>query len=376
MVVRDVLYGDINIEDSLIESLIRTKEFQRLRNVKQLGLTYMIFPGAEHSRFTHCIGVFNLAREIVGVLEKKTGIRFDDTERKGLFIGCLLHDLGHGPYSHASEHFFKYDHEQLTVDIIKSEKTEINQILKDTPYYEHVIKFISKSHENKTLNSVLSSSIDADRMDYLVRDSHYCGVSYGKFDFSRIMKIIDVENDEIVFHEKGIHTIEDFLLSRYHMFTQVYLNEKSIGYELLIREVLSRIKQLYTEGYEFKVNLQSLFNFFESDSIDVENFLNVDDVSLQYMINQIYVQEEDSKLKRLCHAFVSFEVLEPEVDELEFSWQTEKYSKAVYNGLEPIKIKMETGEVKLLEEVSPIIKLFKEEVRIVLEPCEFGLRKL
>ncbi len=145
MVIRDVLYGDINIDDEVIEMLIRTKEMQRLRGIKQLGLTYMIFPGAEHSRYTHSIGVYYLATQIVEVLEKKSGMKFDEREKKGLFAACLLHDLGHGPYSHASEYFFAYDHEQMTVEIIENKYTQIHNILSEQRYYQDVIDFIKKA---------------------------------------------------------------------------------------------------------------------------------------------------------------------------------------------------------------------------------------
>lgn len=210
MVIRDVLYGDINIEDEIIEKLIRTKEMQRLRGIKQLGLTYLVFPGAEHSRYTHSIGVYYLATQIVEVLEHKSGMKFDETEKKGLYVACLLHDLGHGPYSHASEYFFAYDHERMTIDIISSVDTQIHAILKDQKYYEDVILFIKKEHKNKLLNSIISSSIDADRMDYLVRDSYYCGVSYGRIDTQRLLKMIDVEDDQIVFLEKVFTQLKTF----------------------------------------------------------------------------------------------------------------------------------------------------------------------
>ncbi len=376
MVIRDVLYGDINIEDEMIESLIRTKEMQRLRGIKQLGLTYLIFPGAEHSRYTHSIGVYYLATQIVEVLEHKSGMRFDEYEKRGLYVACLLHDLGHGPYSHASEYFFAYDHEQMTVDIIQGETTQIHNLLKDQVYYQDVIKFIQKKHENKLLNGILSSSIDADRMDYLVRDSYYCGVSYGKFDLQRLLKIIDVQDEQIVFLEKGIHTIEDFLLSRYHMFNQVYLNDKSSGYELLVSEILKRISELHEQDYKFKTDLAILLNFYDTDEIDVEDFVELDDMKLYHIISEMRNNENDPKLFALCSALLDHERLViDDPKSCKYVWKMGKYTKKVYDGREPVIIKMKSGELKKLEEVSPLVDMFKQNLKISVDAKVYGIRK-
>ncbi len=377
MIIRDVLYGDINIEDELIEALLRTKEMQRLRNIKQLGLTYLIFPAAEHSRYTHSIGVYHLSTQLVDVLEHKSGFKFAEVEKKALYIACLLHDLGHGPYSHASENYFNYDHERLTIEIIENESTQINSLLKGTKYYKHIINFIAKCHSNKTLNSILSSSIDVDRMDYLVRDSYYCGVSYGNFDMSRILKIVDVVDDEVVFLEKGIHTIEDFILSRYHMFTQVYLNDKSSGYELLIAEILKRIRELLDQEVKFKTNLEAITPFYTQTEIAVEDFIEVDDMRLYHIITELYRNEQDYKLHRLCQAFINNErLIINDPDNCEFSWQVSEYSKKVYNEREPIMIKMKDGSIVPLEKVSPIIELFKAQVRIQMPAVTYGIGAL
>lgn len=376
MVIRDVLYGDINIEDEIIESLIRTKEMQRLRGIKQLGLTYLIFPGAEHSRYTHSIGVYYLSTQIVEVLERKSGMRFDEHEKKALYIACLLHDLGHGPYSHASEYYFAYDHEQMTVDIINNKNTQIHNILKDLSYFEDVTKFISKTHPNKLLNGILSSSIDADRMDYLVRDSYYCGVSYGKFDLQRLLKIIDVKDEKIVFLVQGVHTIEDFLLSRYHMFSQVYLNDKSSGYELLVSEILKRISELYDENYKFKTDLAVLLNFYDTDEIEVRDFVELDDMRLYHIISELRNNEIDTKLFSLCSAFLDHEKLvidDPKA--CKYTWKMAKYTKKVYDGREPIFIKMKDGSIKKLEEVSPLVDMFKTSLNISIPATVYGIRK-
>lgn len=376
MVIRDVLYGDIDIDDEIIESLIRTKEMQRLRGIKQLGLTYLIFPSAEHSRYTHSIGVYYLATQIVEVLEQKSGMRFDEYEKKGLFAACLLHDLGHGPYSHASEYFFAYDHEQMTVNIIEDSGTQVHNVLKDQKFYNDVIAFVRKEHSNSLLNGILSSSIDADRMDYLVRDSYYCGVSYGNFDLQRLLKIVDVEDEKIVFLEKGIHTVEDFLLSRYHMFNQVYLNDKSSGYELLVSEILMRIAQLHENEYKFKTDLVALINFYDAEEIEVEDFVELDDMRLYHIISELRNNEEDPELFAKCTAFLDHEVLVIDNPEIcKYTWRMENYSKKVYDGKDPVYIKMKDGKLKKLEQVSPLVEMFKNNLKIQVSAKTFGIRK-
>ncbi len=376
MVIRDVLYGDINIDDEIIEALIRTKEMQRLRGIKQLGLTYLVFPGAEHSRYTHSIGVYYLATQIVEVLERKCLMRFDEHEKKGLFIACLLHDLGHGPYSHASEHYFAYDHEKMTIDIIQNEYTQVNGILKNLKYYNDITLFVEKKHPNKLLNSILSSTIDADRMDYLVRDSYYCGVSYGKFDLQRILKIIDVDNDNVVFLEKGIHTIEDFLFSRYHMFNQVYLNDKSFGYELLVSKILKRISTLIDSEYQFKTDITTLLNFYDTEDIDVLDFIELDDMKLYHIFSELRNNEADEQLFDLCSALLDYEKLvigSPK--DCKYTWKMSKYTKKVYNADEPILIKMKNGQIKKLEDVSIIVKTFKSKLNISVDEKIYGIKE-
>lgn len=375
MLIRDVLYGDINIEDPIIEALIRTKEMQRLRNIKQLGLTYLIFPGAEHSRYTHSIGVYHLATQITAVLEQKSGMRFEETDKKAFYIACLLHDLGHGPYSHASEYFFNYDHEQLSYNIIDCETTQVHNILKDQKYYDDVLLFIEKKHPNKLLNSLLSSSIDVDRMDYLVRDSYYCGVSYGRFDLSRLLKIVEIDSDRVVFLQKGIHTIEDFILSRYHMFTQVYLNDKSYGYELLVGEILKQIAKLDEDGYKFKTDISTLLAYYDNDEIEVEDFLELDDMHLHHIFCELRNTEKDEKLFSLCSALLDNErLLINNPKDSKYTWKLNAQTKKVYNSKEPIYIKKEDGTIVKLDEVSQLVELFKNSLRIKMEPTIFGIK--
>ena len=180
---------------------------------------------------------------------------FSEDEKLALKLASILHVIGHGPLSHTSEDFFNFSHEDYSVGIIVG-NTEVNSVLKKhcPELIDQVVQFVNKDHPNKVLNSVLSGTIDIDRMDYLYRDSQHAGVTYGQFDFNRMLKLIDVVDGELVYWQKGVHTIEDFIMGRYHMFSQIYLNKKVIYYEVLAKEILLRVKELLEEGKELKTD--------------------------------------------------------------------------------------------------------------------------
>lgn len=373
MTIRDVIYDDITIDDPIIEKLIRTREFQRLRKIKQLGLSNYIYPCAEHSRYSHSVGVYHLGKEFVKVLEEKRGSHFSEIDKESFLVACLLHDIGHGPFSHAAEEFFKYDHEQMSVNIIANEETEINEILKEANIVVDVCKFIKKTHDNQLLIGLLSSSVDVDRMDYLHRDSYFCGVTYGKMDVGRILKIIDTDGDKIVFLEKGIHTIEDFLLSRYHMFTQVYLNKKSLGYETLIGEILKRMQVLKTQNYQFVTSFELLDNLF-SENIDVTAYLRLDDFKMYSLIEELAANESDQQLVALANSFLNFDSLliqEQPFDSDKFQWSSSPIRKTIYNPQEPIYIKTAGGDIRQLEEESKFVNFIKNQMAIELPKLYF-----
>lgn len=372
MIIRDPLYGDMVIKDEVIKKLISTFEFQRLRKIKQLGLTYLIFPSAEHSRYTHSLGVYHLSIQITDLIAQKRGMLFDKDEMLAFQIACLLHDVGHGPFSHTTEEVFALDHEKYSVDIIKDKSTEINKVLsKECPHLiNSIAAFIEKKHENKTLVSIISSTIDIDRMDYLMRDSHFAGVVYGKFDVMRMINIIDIVDDKIVFLEKGIRTLEDFILSRYHMFCQVYLNQKTIFYETLCKSILDHTRTLYNDGYRFKTNITKLVPYLKGEP-KVSDYLQLNDLSLITIIDDFAILEKDEKLRKLARHFQLQKPFlcekEPGKSYIEFS--TNSYHKVLYS--EVVTIKMGDGSIKRLEDVSPLINFAKNDLEIKMESKEF-----
>ncbi len=376
MIIRDAVYKDIIIDNKLILSLIQTSEFQRLRRIKQLGLTYTVFPSAEHTRFSHSIGVYNLASKMVELIEESRQIRYERIEVDALLVASLLHDIGHGPFSHTAEECFGYSHEDYSIRIIQDGRTEINRILRDyhPKMLEQVCMYIAKNHPNNILNQILSATIDVDRMDYLIRDSHHAGVVYGNFDVTRLLKIVDVKDEELVFLEKGVQTLEDFILSRYHMFGQVYLNSKTIGYEQLVQGILNRIKELEQGNYRFKVNIKKLLPFFGSD-IRVSDYLKMDDYVLTTIIIEMAQNESDKILKDLAKAFATQKLLVNEKDPQKsyYEFESKSYHKKIYN--ESVKILHENGKISNLEDVSQLIKFCKNTLEITCPSKKYYLEK-
>ncbi len=381
MIIRDSIHKDILINEEIIEKLIRTKEFQRLRRIKQLGLSNIIYPSAEHTRYSHSIGVYHLAKTFSEILEDKMGVKFDSKDKKSFHVACLLHDLGHGPFSHAAEQFFNYDHEEYTVKIIKHKDTQINKVLVENDCLDDVVAFIEKNHKNKILVSLLSSSVDVDRMDYLNRDAHNCGVSYGQFDLDRMKKIInvDLEEERVVFEQHSIHTIEDFLISRYHMFTQVYLNDKSIGYEALVGEILGHIRKLKEKGYEFKSDVIHILNKFYVETIDVLDFIDMDDCTLYYILQELSNKESDEKLISLIEVLLSFKELKISYEKDDttlgkYRWKSDAYVKRVYSKQKPIYIRLDDGKISRLEEQSMLVDFVGDKLKIDVPKMYFGIK--
>ena len=220
-VMRDPVHGYIHVRYQVIWDLINAPEFQRLRRIHQLGGTFQVYHGAEHSRFSHSVGVYEVARLM---LEWVEGLQtLSEFEQVAVLCAALLHDIGHGPYSHSFESVSLTNHEEFT-DRIILEDTHIHRILKeaDPKLPNFVADIIAHRSENKLLTQMISSQLDADRMDYLLRDSYFTGVSYGEFDLYRILRTLRVVDGKLAVKESGIHAVEDYIMARYQMYWQVY----------------------------------------------------------------------------------------------------------------------------------------------------------
>ena len=302
-VFKDPVHRYVHVRDRAIWDLIGTKEFQRLRRIKQLGTTFLTFHGAEHSRFNHSLGVYEIVRRIIDDVFAGRP-EWNDDERLLTLCAALLHDLGHGPFSHSFEKVFDFDHEDLTRAIILGD-TEVNKVLlKVSPDFPaQVAEVIAKTSAKKLVVSMISSQIDADRMDYLQRDAYFTGVSYGQFDMERILRVMRPREDQVVIKKSGMHAVEDYIMSRYQMYWQVYFHPVSRSAEVLLTKILHRAKQLFKENYLFKyepIHFTSLFH----EQITLEDYLKLDESVILYYF-QSWQEENDPILSDLCRRFVN-----------------------------------------------------------------------
>ncbi|AGK56086.1 HD domain-containing protein [Bacillus sp. 1NLA3E] len=301
-VFKDPVHRYVHVRDKVIWDLIGTKEFQRLRRIKQLGTTYLTFHGAEHSRFNHSLGVYEIIRRIIdNVFEGRP--EWDENERLLSLCAALLHDLGHGPFSHSFEKVFDFDHEEFTRKIILGE-TEVNQILTKVgpDFPADVAEVIAKTYRNKLVVSLISSQIDADRMDYLQRDAYFTGVSYGHFDMERILRVMRPREDQVVIKHSGMHAVEDYIMSRYQMYWQVYFHPVTRSAEVILTKILHRAKYLYETGYTFHYEPIHFKTFFEN-KVSLADYLKLDEAVILFYF-QLWEEEEDPILRDLSKRFM------------------------------------------------------------------------
>ncbi|MCG7339334.1 HD domain-containing protein [Staphylococcus sp. ACRSN] len=302
-VFKDPIHRYIHVKDQVIWDLIKTKEFQRLRRIKQVGTLYLSFHTAEHSRFGHSLGVYEIVRRIID--DSFNGREaWNNDDRPLALCAALLHDLGHGPFSHSFEKIFNTDHEAFTQAIING-PTEVNEVLRrvSDDFPKQVADVINKTHENKLVISMISSQIDADRMDYLQRDAYFTGVSYGQFDMERILRLMRPSKDEVLIKESGMHAVENFIMSRYQMYWQIYFHPVSRGGEVLLNNCLKRAKQLYEEGYHFKMEPTDFIPFFEG-TMTIEQYVELDEAVVVYYLKS-WIREDDEILSDLSRRFTN-----------------------------------------------------------------------
>lgn len=301
-VFKDPVHSYVHVRDQLIWDLINTPEFQRLRRIRQLGTTYLTFHGAEHSRFNHSLGVYEIMRRIIANFSD--GVSWSEEERLLGLSAALLHDIGHGPFSHSFEKVFTTNHEEWTQAILLGD-TKINETLKrvSPDFPQQVSEVIGKTHENKLIVSLISSQIDADRMDYLLRDAYYTGVNYGNFDIERILRVMRPHEEYAVVKYSGMHAVEDYIMSRYQMYWQVYFHPVTRSAEVILGKILERAKHLYETGYAFRQEPTLLIPFFKEE-IQLHDYLALDEAVITYYF-QSWLQEEDSILRDLCDRFIN-----------------------------------------------------------------------
>lgn len=371
-IINDPVHGFITIDDELIYSVISHPYFQRLRRIKQMALAYLVYPGAVHTRLHHCLGAYHLMKNAIAELRQK-GIEITSEEEQGSLLAILLHDIGHGPFSHALEHaLVDVQHEDLSLMIMQKLNQEFGGKL------TLAIDIFTNQYFKHFLHQLVSSQLDMDRLDYLARDSFFTGVSEGVIGYDRIIKMLDVVNDELVVEEKGIHSIEKFLIARRLMYWQVYLHKTVLSSELMLVNILKRAKQLAHLGVElfstpsmhfFLINQYSKSDF-NSNSECLAHFLELDDVDVITSI-KVWTQHSDKILSDLCSRLLNrnlfkikflddqnnddFSDLKNKIkleqnlneEELQFYYIEDTTTNSTYNsGDEHIKIKYKNGELK------------------------------
>ena len=376
-VFRDPLYGYITVDYKLISDLIDSKEVQRLRRIRQLSGVSMVFQTAEHSRFTHSLGVYQMANLVLINVEGMNEI--SEYEKLVFLCSALLHDIGHGPYSHAFEHVIEKNHEEMTFNIIKSEKSSVNKILSisDT-LADDIASVISHDGKFPLIESLVSSQLDVDRMDYLSRDAYFTGAAYGHIDYFRILRSMKMVDNKLLVRASGVHSIESYLMSRYHMYFQVYYHPVARAYECLLEGIYNRIKDLVKENIEIDANISSFINVLNGCN-DILEYINLDDAYVNGFIKQL-TKSNDHVLKTLATAFENrhlFKFVElandPDPNFLDnlakkydnpngkYYYKNTVVSQVAYShskktDIMDIKVLLPDGSIKSLDKYSPIIK--------------------
>lgn len=314
-IINDPVYGFINIPSELVFDLISHPFFQRLRYIKQLGMTHLVYPGALHTRFHHALGAMHLMSLAIEVLRSK-GQEITKIEEEAATIAILLHDIGHGPFSHALEHSLVkgIHHEDISMLMMEKLNHEFNGRLSTA------IEVFTGKYPKKFLQQLISSQLDLDRMDYLNRDSFFTGVSEGVISFDRIIKMFNVADDHLVIEEKGIYSIEKFLVARRLMYWQVYLHKTVIAGEQLLVKILKRAKDLAEKGEElfatpalqhFLKNDVKKTEFLETD-IHLLQFARLDDQDIFTSV-KVWREHPDRTLSLLCNMLVDRHLLKTEI---------------------------------------------------------------
>lgn len=268
-IFNDPIYGFITIPNSLIYDLVQHPYFQRLRRISQMGLSYLVYPGAHHTRFHHALGAMHMMQQAVEVLRFK-GVAISKEEENALYIAILLHDIGHGPFSHAMEHSIveEVNHEAISLLFMNQLNQEFNGQL------SLAIQVFKGEYHRKFMLQLISSQLDMDRMDYLKRDSFYSGVAEGNINSDRLIQMMNVVDDVLVMEEKGIYSIEKFLMARRLMYWQAYLHKTSLVAELTLTKTLQRAKELLHKG--IAIECSRPLKYFMEHKVTLENFSTID----------------------------------------------------------------------------------------------------
>ena len=326
-ILNDPIYGFISIPNPFIYDLIQHPYFQRLRRISQMGLSYLVYPGAHHTRFHHALGCMHIMQKAIEVLRFK-GVSISEEEENALLVAILLHDIGHGPFSHAMEHSIVEDvnHEAISLLFMNKLNEEFEGKL------SLAIQIFKGDYHRKFMLQLISSQLDMDRMDYLKRDSFYSGVAEGNISSDRLIQMMTVVDNQLVIEEKGIYSVEKFLMARRLMYWQVYFHKTSLVAELILTKVLKRAKELTQKGIVLNCSESLLYfmnNKIELDTFDnetLDKFANLDDFDIISALKS-WINNEDFILSNLSKMIIHRDLLKIKV-------KSEKFSKADLESLQ------------------------------------------
>ena len=318
-ILNDPIYGFISIPNSLIFDIIEHKYFQRLRRIAQMGMSSLVYPGANHTRFHHALGCLHLMQKTIRILRLKK-VAISEAEANGLYIAILLHDIGHGAFSHALEHSIVsgISHEEISLKFMQKINDEFDGKL------DMAIQIFEGKYPRKFLNQLISSQLDIDRLDYLKRDSFYTGVNEGNISSERLIAMMNVKADELVIEQKGIYSVENFLISRRLMYWQVYLHKTGLVAENMLVKVLKRAKELAEQGVELFSS--TAFSYFLHHQIEKDNFTDetlemfskLDDYDVLAAIKE-WTNHSDKVLRILSQMIVDRRLLRIEIQKNHFT---------------------------------------------------------
>ncbi len=344
-IINDPVHGFLTIQSELIFDIINHPYFQRLRRIRQLGLTEFVYPGAIHTRFHHALGAMHLMSVSLNTLRSKSH-EISEAEYEAALIAILLHDVGHGPFSHALENTIlsNVPHEEISVLIMEFLNQEFGGAL------GLAIRIFNNQYERKFFHQLVSSQLDMDRMDYLQRDSFFTGVSEGKIGADRIIKMLEIKNDQIVVEEKGIYSIENFLNTRRLMYWQVYLHKTTVSTEQMLTQAIRRARFLAQQGIEvFASPALSLFlkndvnlSLFKNDKTFLKAFVRLDDYDVWGAI-KIWTEHEDGVLSELSKMLINRKLFRVKLENERIPLDLKKQA------YEQIKNQMKLGDRALKE---------------------------
>ena len=383
-VVNDPVYGFVSVPRGLLCELINHPAFQRLSRIRQLGMSALVYPGATHTRWAHSLGAYHLMREAFRALKEK-GVFVFDVEEEGAEIAILLHDIGHGPFSHVLEHTLieHLSHEEITRAMMRRLNREFGGAL------GMAIQIYSDEYPKRFLHQLICSQLDTDRLDYLCRDSFYTGVREGNIGAARLIKMLSVADDRLVVEGKGLYSVENYLMARRLMYWQVYLHKTAVAAEEMLRAALERAKELTRGGVrlfaspqlEYFLRSEVQTSHFEEDEECVNHFLNLNDSDILCALG-VWQHSEDAVLSALAGGFVNRRLFKADIFEgnvsgealddcrervaaqLHIPLEATRYfvrrrfvSKEMYSAnAEGIKVQMPDGAIADVSDVSHIVR--------------------